>query len=69
MLPKDVIKIMEQLNPDEDLLITWWGDSDWKEYKDKDQAYDLAELALDVCIGHVNDYVSSQYQDPEESDE
>jgi inhibitor of KinA sporulation pathway (predicted exonuclease) len=63
MKPKEAIKLLEQCDPEEELLITWWGDSDWKPYKDTYQAYDLAEQQLEVCIGHVNDWMESQYQE------
>lgn len=52
--------------PDDDLLITWWSDADFADYKDIDQAYELAEQQLDSCIGHVNEWVESQYSDEEE---
>lgn len=44
--------------PDEDLLITWWDSSDFAGL-DLDNAFSNAEHSLDVCIGHINDYVHS----------
>ena len=62
----EAIKLLQQLNPEESLVITWWGEADFKEYKDPDQAMSLTDDAIDNCIGHVNDYVESQYTDEEE---
>ena len=41
---------------EETLVITWWDSKDF-EGKDLDQAFNVCEDALDVCIGHVNDTV------------
>lgn len=62
----EAIKLLQECKPDEILLITWWGDGDFTEYEDRDQAFSLAEDALDNCVGHVNEYVDSQYTDEEE---
>mgnify|MGYP006280700897 FL=1 len=65
MKPKEAIALLQQCDPEEELLITWWGDVDWEAYKDKDQAYSLAEEQLDTCIGHINEWVQSQYEEGE----
>ena len=60
---QEIIKILSEYDPNEELLITWWGEGDdFAELVDKDQAFNLAEEALPNCIGHINDYVNSQYQ-------
>ena len=67
MKVQDVINTLtKDYKPDDDLLITWWSDADFTDYKDIDQAYELAEQQLDSCIGHVNEWVEFQYSDNEE---
>lgn len=66
---KELIEDLMERNPDEVLVYTYWGDEDYKDYKDPEQAIGLIEDSLDNCMGHVNDYVESQYQDEEEEDE
>lgn len=41
---------------EETLVITWWDSKDF-EGKDLDQAFNVCDDALEVCIGHVNDTV------------
>jgi hypothetical protein len=60
---KELIEQLKQLDPDEALIYTYWGEEDYKDYKDLDQAMSLIEDGLDTCIGHVNDYLESQYQE------
>lgn len=60
---KELIEQLKQLDPDETLIYTYWGEEDYKDYKDLDQAMSLIEDGLDTCIGHVNDYLESQYQE------
>jgi hypothetical protein len=60
---KELIEQLKQLDPDEALIYTYWGEEDYKDYKDPDQAMSLIEDGLDTCIGHVNDYLESQYQE------
>jgi hypothetical protein len=60
---KELIEQLKQLDPDEALIYTYWGNEDYKDYKDLDQAISLIDDGLDTCIGHVNDYLESQYQE------
>jgi hypothetical protein len=60
---KEVIEGLMTLNPDEVIIYTYWGKEDYKPYKDQEQAIELIEESLDTCIGHVNDYLESQYQE------
>ena len=60
---KELIEQLKQLDPDEALIYTYWGEEDYKDYKDLDQAMSLIEDGLDTCIGHVNDHLESQYQE------
>jgi hypothetical protein len=56
---KEAIEMIERMYaPDmnETLVITWWDSSDF-EGKDLDEAPQICEDALEVCIGHVNDTV------------
>tara|TARA_R110002126_G_scaffold148246_1_gene294297 strand:- start:338 stop:547 length:210 start_codon:yes stop_codon:yes gene_type:complete len=62
---KELIEQLKQLDPDETLIYTYWGDEDYKDYKDLDQAISLIDDGLDTCIGHVNDYLESQYDERE----
>ena len=60
---KELIEQLKQLDPDEALIYTYWGEEDYKDYKDLDQAMSLIDDGLDTCIGHVNDYLESLYQE------
>lgn len=62
MTAREAIEALKQCDPDETLLITYWGDTDFTEYKDRDQALELAEQQLDSCVAHVNEWVASQYE-------
>ena len=62
---KELIKQLKQLDPDETLIYTYWGDEDYKDYKDQDQAISLIDDGLDTCIGHVNEYLEGQYDERE----
>lgn len=66
---KELIEELKQLDPNEALVYTYWGESDYKDYKDPDQAMDLIDEALENCVGHVNDHLDGQYRDEEEDDE
>ena len=63
MTAREAIEALKQCDPDETLLITYWGDTDFTEYKNRGRAFDLAEQQLDSCVGHVNEWVASQYED------
>lgn len=59
---KEAIQLLQKQykeNLEEDLLITWWDSSDFNGL-DLDQAFSNGEDSLDVCVGHVNDYVQSE---------
>ena len=60
---KELIDDLMKLNPDEVIIYTYWGKEDYKPYKDQEQAIELIEESLDTCIGHVNDYLESQYDE------
>lgn len=60
---KELIDDLKKLKPNEVIIYTYWGKDDYKPYKDQDQAISLIEESLDTCIGHVNDYLESQYQE------
>ena len=62
---KEVIEDLMALNPDEVIIYTYWGKEDYESYKDKEQAIELIEESLDTCIGHVNEYLESQYDERE----
>jgi hypothetical protein len=62
---QELIAALKQRDPEEALVYTYWGEDDYNSYKDQAQAISLIEDALDNCIGHVNDYLESQYQDEE----
>lgn len=68
MQVQDAIDELSKLDPEEDIVITWWTSNDFKGM-DVDQAYSLAEDQLESCIGHVNDYVESQYEEEYEEEE
>lgn len=56
MQAKEAIKYLEELDPEAELVITWWTEEDFKG-KDLESAYSAAEQQLENCIGHVNDWV------------
>ena len=60
---KELIEELKQLDPNEALVYTYWGESDYKEYEDPDQAMGLIDDALENCVGHVNEHLESQYTD------
>jgi hypothetical protein len=62
---KELIDDLMALNPDEVIVYTYWGKEDYEPYKDKEQAIELIEESLDTCIGHVNEYLESQYDERE----
>jgi hypothetical protein len=67
---KEAIKLLQEMyenNLDEDLVITWWDASDF-DGLDLDQAFQVCEDALEVCIGHVNETVND-FADSDEDDE
>jgi hypothetical protein len=39
------------------LVITWWDKTDFEDMKNIDDAMQICEDALDICIGHINDTV------------
>ena len=41
------------------LVITWWDQTDFEDMKDLDDAMQICDDALDVCVGHINDTVWS----------
>jgi hypothetical protein len=54
------------------LVITWWDQTDFEEMKDLDDAMQICEDALEVCVGHINDTVWSNAKmknDQEEEEE
>ena len=58
---QELIAELKLRDPEEALVYTYWAEEDYKDYKDQDQAMSLIEDGLDNCIGHVNDYLESQY--------
>jgi hypothetical protein len=44
---------------EEEIVITWWDSSDFKGMVD---GHEIADDALDVCVGHVNDWVGENCQ-------
>lgn len=60
---KELIAELKKGNPNEELVYTYWGASDFEDYQDKDQAYSLVEEALDNAVGTVNEYLESQYEE------
>jgi len=68
---KEAIELLQEMykdNLDEDLVITWWDSSDF-EGLDLDQAFQVCDDALEVCIGHVNDTVGDLDEDDEDDEE
>lgn len=53
---------------DEQLVITWWDSGDFKGM-DLDDAYNVCDDALEVCIGHVNETVGDFVPSSEEEEE
>jgi hypothetical protein len=54
------------------LVITWWDQTDFEDMKDLDDAMQICDDALEVCVGHVNDTVWSNAKmknDQEEEEE
>jgi hypothetical protein len=54
------------------LVITWWDQTDFEDMKDLDDAMQICDDALDVCVGHINDTVWSNAKmknDQEEEEE
>ena len=62
----ELIAQLQEGNLDEEIVWTYWGESDFVQYKDKDQAYNLVETALDTAIGNINEYLESQYEEEKE---
>lgn len=60
MTVREAIEALKQHDPNETLLITYWGDTDFTDHKNRGKALDLAEQQLETCIGHVNEWVDSQ---------
>lgn len=60
-----IARLQQEGNPDEELVWTYWGEEDFKNYKDKGQAYGLVEDALDNAIADVNQYLSANYEEGE----
>jgi hypothetical protein len=56
-----VKEVMEMLDRnyanalDENLVITWWDSTDFEEMTE--DAIQICDDALEVCVGHVNDTV------------
>ena len=65
----ELIKELRKGDPKELLVWTYWGEEDFAEYEDKDQAYQLIEDSLDNCVGQCNEYLESQYTEEEEENE
>jgi len=67
---KEAIELLQEMykdNLDEDLVITWWDSSDFEEL-DLDQAFQVCDDALEICVGHVNETVYDS-TDPENDEE
>jgi hypothetical protein len=68
---KEAIQLLQETyknNLDEDLVITWWDSSDF-EGLDLDEAFNVCDEALEVCIGHVNETVYDSTDSDEDEDE
>lgn len=64
---KEAIEILQNAyknNLDEDLVITWWDASDFEDL-DLDQAFQVCDAALEICIGHVNDAINDEESEDE----
>lgn len=64
----ELIQQLLQGNPDEFLVWTYWGEEDFENYKDKDQAYELLDEGLQTTIGEVNEYLANNYEEREENE-
>ena len=62
----EIIDLLRKEKPNETLVITWWGDTDFIDKKNRHQALQIANNALNNCIGHVNQWVDLEYEDKEE---
>lgn len=51
------------------LVITWWDYTDFEDMANADDAMQICEDALDVCIGHINDTVWQNAKMKEEESE
>ena len=51
------------------LVITWWDYTDFEDMANADDAMQICEDALDICIGHVNDTVWANAKMKEEESE
>ena len=58
---QELIKQLEAGNPDEVLVYTYWGESDFEPYKDKDSAQELIDEQLESCMAHANDWLELNY--------
>ena len=66
-LVEDVIKeLQNNYNLKDEILITWWSEEDFSNFKDVEQAQQLAGEQMDTCIGHINEYVENQMGDEDE---
>ena len=63
---QELIEELKQGHPDEVLVYTYWDDTDFEAYADKEQAQDLINDALEASIGQANDYLVGHYDYPEE---
>ena len=62
----EIIDLLRKEKPNDTLVITWWGDTDFIDKKNRHQALQIADNALDNCISHVNQWVDLEYEDKEE---
>ena len=51
------------------LVITWWDYTDFEDMANADDAMQICEDALDICVGHVNDTVWANAKMKEEESE
>jgi len=51
------------------LVITWWDYTDFEDMANADDAMQICEDALDICIGHINDTVWANAKMKEEESE
>ena len=63
---KELIKIFKDYKPEKEFVITWWTDEDFIGL-DQEKAFDNCERALDTSIGDINDYVSANSEDDDET--
>lgn len=64
----ELIERLKDGDPNEVLIYTYWGDSDYQDYKDQEQAIGLIDDALENAVGSVNEYLESQYEDESEGE-